>query len=168
MNVKCQQAGNDSLLHIEIIWTPYSQPDLWLVMTIWLGVIDYCPYRPGLVPSDLSLLDSFKKHLLASDMWSKLSPGYRHLAPIFVCCDISLCTKVDVTYVHVWYVPSATQVQCTQWSQNKVLSVRVFVTLLFEIPLYMLQSLYKSVCFVFTSTVKNIHVWSLQHLNIQC
>ena len=42
------------------------------------------------------------------------------------------CLNVSGDYEKIWCVPSATHAQCMQWSQNKVLGIRIFNTLFSE------------------------------------
>jgi len=46
------------------------------------------------------------------------------------------CWSVNGAYMEVWNVPSATLVPCTRHNQNKVLGVRVFVTILLKTSLH--------------------------------
>ena len=49
------------------------------------------------------------------------------------------CLHINVNYTDITCVPSATNVPRTYWSWNKVLGIRVFVTLCFEMFLYVLN-----------------------------
>ena len=47
------------------------------------------------------------------------------------------CLNINGDYAEVWCVPSATIVPCTDWSQNKVTGIILFVTFLFKSLFYL-------------------------------
>jgi hypothetical protein len=112
--------------HHHFVWSCQAQNcqlDLWPVMVLWLG-----GYGPSMLHSNLTsryfhLFGPLQKHLAGN-----------HFAPICLWQDASLATVEQIVtsfYVDISWLTSATHVPL---SLNKLLGIKVFITLFFETP----------------------------------
>jgi len=103
------------------------------------------PCSPNLMPSDLYLFGTIKKHSLACNLQQMLicnklpSSGYRHLILVSPAMEYKSWyhgeTNVEMSMVNtcgseVHHLPPPFHVYTTHLSQNKVLGIKVFVYLI--------------------------------------
>lgn len=123
------------------------------------------------LPSDFHFSGPLRSsNHLATDSWHQFL--YAGLQASILQWD--RCLNVNGDYTEIWCVPFATNVPCTHQRLNKVLDIRLFVTLCFENPFIstlMLNSTFHVVCclqkLLQTAPVSAMPQMSLRHIQHQ-
>jgi len=113
--------------------------------------MDHSPYSPDLMPSGLHSFGPLKKQLSGRrvvtdvDVKQGVTSWLQTLDTEVFCAGLSLdvsvrhALNVNGDYTEVWCVPSAAHMPPTHQSRNRVLGIRMFITLFFETRSYIVS-----------------------------